>query len=177
VLGRKEGRLSRQRVIGSGRFGAEQRAHQAWAHTEGEFTMRRKLVFLAVAAVLAVMLATPASASRSQEIRGTFSAPVGEQIDEQQIGNSCHVTVTNQAIDYSGDIAARCVGSYTVVQRGICAGGPGIAKMVLNLRSYHCEGVVLGKEGEFDMKANGVLRPPEIGTFTTWALISGTGET
>lgn len=139
--------------------------------------MRRKLLVLAAAAMLALTLAIPASASQSRKISGTFVEPDDGRgdFDIKQVGNSCHVTATNVVTDYYGGIEAHCVGSYTVVERGICSGGPGNQKMVLNLRSFDCEGTMLGRAGEFNLKGNAVFRPPDIDTFTSWILVSGTG--
>ena len=141
--------------------------------------MRRKLLVLAAAAMLALTLAIPASASQSREISGTFVEYGLGDLDTKQVGNSCHVTATNVVTEYfaasDGGIEADCVGSYTVVERGICSGGPGNQKMVLNLRSFDCVGTVLGRAGEFNLKGNAVFRPPDIDTFTSWILVSGTG--
>jgi hypothetical protein len=137
--------------------------------------MKKRLLILAAAVLLALVLAVPASASKPMEVKGTYTE--GRPItDEVLMGNSCHVTSTfNPPMFFHGGIEAECDTSFeSVTQGGFCPGRPGVLP-----ESYHlwgsCKGWVLDKEGTFDLQCHRQFQPGEPETLNR-CVIAGTGR-
>jgi len=124
--------------------------------------MKRKLLVLAVAALLALVLAVPASASKPIKVSGVIVADWETFKDKTvPVGNRCFVDFWADNA-YSGDIVASCAHHGWQVAHGPCAGSfPGSYKETLHLEA-DCTTTgsgLLGKQGTFRLRCNGELLP------------------
>ena len=143
--------------------------------------MRKKVLILAAAVLLALVLAVPASASKPTTVSGTFTLvpPVKDQLVPE--GNRCFVNVWYNAT-LGGDITASCAIHEWQVAHGPCAGSfPGSYNETLHLEA-DCAATVEGKSGTFHLRGNGEIVPvdPPTPWVMTWrencVILEGTGD-
>jgi len=143
--------------------------------------MRRKLLILAVAALLALVLAVPASASKPIEVDGNFV--MRGLVDEVvTVGNRCFVQTWWYA-DLTGDIKGTCAIHERQVAHGPCEGSfPGSYRETLHLEAECTEMVFEEKSGDFRLRGNGEIVPVDPPEFFVmhWrencVILSGTGD-
>lgn len=155
--------------------------------------MRKRVLILTAAVLLALALAVPASASWPMTVGGAFITDIFSLKDEEvPVGNRCFVNVWYDA-SLAGDIlTASCAIHEWQVAHGPCdeetAPGvyahifPGKYKETLHLEA-DCTATVQGKSGTFQLRGNGQLLPgadPPVPFVMHWQencrIQSGTGE-
>jgi hypothetical protein len=131
--------------------------------------MRKRLLILTAAVLLALVLAVPASASKPTKVSGGFIADWGTLTDEEvPVGNRCFVNVWyNASLD--GAIAASCAVHEWQVAHGPCdeeiAPGvyehiyPGKYRETLHVEADCSDATLGGKSGTFQLRGNGEMVP------------------
>ena len=135
--------------------------------------MRRKALILTAAVLLALLLAVPASASKSQEVKGVFVGGGPGDFVEENVGNTCHVLGWNAPSWLSGDITVESFNDYRSVAQGPCPGGPFIIPESIHAWG-RSEGEVLGKSGAYDFQCHGLWQPDVPRTLMYNCVIAGT---
>ena len=135
--------------------------------------MRKRVLILAAAVVLALVLAVPASASKPVEVKGNYGGMGPGTFVEELVGNTCHVLGWDAPSWLSGDITVQCKNDYRSVSQGPCPGGPFLIPESIHAWG-HCEGTVLDKEGAYDYQCHGLWQPAKPETLEYNCTIAGT---
>lgn len=137
--------------------------------------MKKKLLILAAVVLLALVLAVPASASRSVEIYAkSFFVDFISFPEETTTGNACHVSTT--FIDgWVGDIQGTSIVEEQLTAKGPCMGGPGYWEEI-NLFRHYFTGTILNSEpGTIHMTCTAKLLLDPVHQEGRCTLHSGTG--
>jgi len=124
--------------------------------------MRKKVLILAAAVLLALVLAVPASASKRTTVSGSGMTDWGTfEDDAVAIGNRCFVEAWYTTA-YTGGIEASCKHHSRQVAHGPCEGSfPGSYKETIHMES-ECTTTgsgIGGKQGTFRLRCNGEILP------------------